>query len=158
MEKLENRAVIKYFYLKGLKPKEIKEEMDSTLGTSCPSYSTIKQWVSEFKKGRVSTSNEPRSRRPVEVTNPDMIEKIHQIVLEDRRLKVGEIAKTCKMSNERVQNILHQHLPMQKLCARWVPRLLTAPAHKSIVAMAKINDLKFELMPHPPLFSRPSPE
>ncbi|XP_055916969.1 protein GVQW3-like [Eupeodes corollae] len=126
MEKLENRAVIKYIYLKGLETKEIKEEMDSTLETSCPSYSTIKQWVSEFKKGRVSTSDESRSGRPVEVTTPDMIEKIHQIVLEDRRLKVHEISKTCKMSNERVQNILHQHLRMQKLCARWVPRWLTA--------------------------------
>ncbi|XP_055918683.1 protein GVQW3-like [Eupeodes corollae] len=125
MEKLENRAVIKHFYLKELKPKEIKEEMDSTLGTYCPSYSTINQWVSEFKKGRLSTSDEPHSGRPVEVTTPDMIEKIHQIVLEDHRLKVHEIAKTCKMPNECVQNILHQHLHMQKLCARWVPRLLT---------------------------------
>ncbi|XP_025829860.1 uncharacterized protein LOC112904322 [Agrilus planipennis] len=120
-----------------------------------PSYSTVKQWVSEFKKGRVSTSDGPRSGRPVEVTTPDMIEKIHQIVLGDRRLKVREIAETCKMSYERVQHILHQHLHMEKLCARWVPRLLTVDQklirkNTSIVATAKINDLKFELMPHPP--------
>ena len=108
--------------------------MDSTLGTSSPSYSTIKQWVSEFKKGGVSTSDEPRSGRPIEVTTPHIIEKIHQIeiVLKDRRLrlKVREIAETCKMSYECVQNILHQHLYMEKLCARWVPRLLTVDQKK----------------------------
>lgn len=125
MEKLEKRAVIKYFYLKGFTPKQMKEEMDSTLGDSSPSYSTIKQWVSEFKMGRVSTSDKPRSGRPVEVTTSEMIEKIHKIVLEDRRLKVHEIAETCRMSAERVRNILHNHLNMEKLCARWVPRLLT---------------------------------
>jgi len=125
MEKLEKRAVIKYFYLKGFTPKQIKEEMDSTLGDSSPSYSTIKQWVSEFKMGRVSTSDEARSGRPVEVTTSEMIEKIHKIVLEDRRLKVHQIAETCRMSAERVRNILHNHLDMEKLCARWVPRLLT---------------------------------
>lgn len=125
MEKLEKRAVIKYFCLKGFTPKQIKEEMDSTLGDSSPSYSTIKQWVSEFKIGRVSISDEPRSGRPVEVTTSEMIKKIHQIVLEDRRLKVHQIAETCGMSGERVRNILHNHLSMQKLCARWVPRLLT---------------------------------
>lgn len=125
MEKLEKRAVIKYFYLKGFTPKEIKEEMDSTLGDSSPSYSMVKQWVAELKMGRTSTSDERRSGRPVEVTTPEMIEKIHQIVLEDRRLKVHEIAEICGISTERVRNILHNHLDMNKLCARWVPRLLT---------------------------------
>lgn len=31
MKKLEKRAIIKYFYLKGLTSLEIKQEMDSTL-------------------------------------------------------------------------------------------------------------------------------
>lgn len=125
MEKSEKRAVIKYFYLKGLTPLQIKKELDSTLKDSSPSYSMVKQWVSEFKKGRTSTSDEPRSGRPVEVTTPEMIDKIHKIVVEDRRLKVSEIAETTRMSTERVRNILHEHLNMEKLCARWVPRLLT---------------------------------
>ena len=78
-----------------------------------------------MKKGRTSTSDEPRSGRPVEVTTPEMIEKIYKMVVEDRRLKVREIAETTRMSTERVRNILHEHLGMEKLCARWVPRLLT---------------------------------
>jgi histone-lysine N-methyltransferase SETMAR len=46
--------------------------------------------------------------------------------LDDRRLKVREIAETIGISKERVGYILHEELDMRKLCARWVPRLLTA--------------------------------
>uniref|UniRef100_T1HXT9 Uncharacterized protein n=1 Tax=Rhodnius prolixus TaxID=13249 RepID=T1HXT9_RHOPR len=45
--------------------------------------------------------------------------------MDDRRVKVREIASAVGISNERVHNILHQHLDMTKLSARWVPRLLT---------------------------------
>jgi histone-lysine N-methyltransferase SETMAR len=36
------------------------------------------------------------------------------------------IAETIGISKERVGYILHEELDMKKLCARWVPRLLTA--------------------------------
>lgn len=36
-----------------------------------------------------------------------------------------EIAETVKMSTERVRNILHNYLGMEKLCAKWMPRLVT---------------------------------
>jgi len=39
---------------------------------------------------------------------------------------VREIAETIGISKERVGYILHEELDMKKLCARWVPRLLTA--------------------------------
>jgi histone-lysine N-methyltransferase SETMAR len=43
-------------------------------------------------------------------------------------MKVREIAETIGISKERVgyTRILHEELDMKKLCARWVPLLLTA--------------------------------
>jgi histone-lysine N-methyltransferase SETMAR len=41
-------------------------------------------------------------------------------------MKVREIAENIGISKERVGYILHEELDMKKLCARWVPRLLTA--------------------------------
>ena len=46
------------------------------------------------------------------------------MVLDDRRIKVREIAEVMKMSKERFCLILNQHLARRKLFARWVPRLL----------------------------------
>ena len=51
--------------------------------------------------------------------------KIHDIVLDDPKVKVREIAKIVSISTECVVNILHTHLCMRKLYERWVPRLLT---------------------------------
>jgi histone-lysine N-methyltransferase SETMAR len=48
------------------------------------------------------------------------------MILDDRRMEVREIAETRGNSKERVGYIFHEELDMKKLCARWVPRLLTA--------------------------------
>jgi len=57
---------------------------------------------------------------------PEIIEQVHDMVLDDRRMKVREIAQTIGISKERVGYILPEELDMKKLCARSVPRLLTA--------------------------------
>jgi len=48
------------------------------------------------------------------------------MVLDDRRIKMREIAETIDISKERVGYILHEEMDMKKLCTRWVSRLLTA--------------------------------
>ena len=54
-----------------------------------------------------------------------MMEKIHKMVLDDRGLKVRELADMVGISKRAVHRILTENLDMRKLCARWVPRLLT---------------------------------
>jgi hypothetical protein len=41
MEKFEIRAMINFFFLKGLTATDIKKELDSTLGDSSPSNTTV---------------------------------------------------------------------------------------------------------------------
>uniref|UniRef100_T1I5Z7 Uncharacterized protein n=1 Tax=Rhodnius prolixus TaxID=13249 RepID=T1I5Z7_RHOPR len=49
----------------------------------------------------MGTSDAERSGRPVEVTTPEIIDKIHDMVMDDRRVKVREIASAVGISNER---------------------------------------------------------
>jgi len=56
---------------------------------------------------------------------PEIIEQVYDMVLDDRLMKVHEIAETTGISKERVGYILHEELDMKKLCARWVLRLFT---------------------------------
>lgn len=122
--KIELQALIKYFNLKGLTPTEIKAELDLTLFESASSFLMVKNWVAEFKRDRTSTNDEPRSGRPKTATLPDIIEKVHHIVLNDRRVKVRKIADIMGISNDSVHRILTEELEMKKYLARWVPRLL----------------------------------
>jgi histone-lysine N-methyltransferase SETMAR len=50
---------------------------------------------------------------------------MHGMLLDDRWMKVCEIAETIGISKEHVGYIWHEELDMKKLCARWVPCLLT---------------------------------
>jgi len=59
------------------------------------------------------------------VAIPEMVNKIYKMVLGDRRLKVRELADMVNISKSAVHRILAENLEMRKLCARWVPRLLT---------------------------------
>ena len=57
---------------------------------------------------------------------------MHDVVLDDRRIKAEtEIAEAIGISKGRVGYILHEDLNMKKLCARWVPRLLTADQRRT---------------------------
>ena len=84
----------------------------------------VQKWFTEFLCGSMSTETVPNPGRPNEIATPEMIDKIHDIVLNEPKVKVREIAEIVSISTERVVNILHSHLCMRKLYAKWVPRLL----------------------------------
>jgi histone-lysine N-methyltransferase SETMAR len=79
-------------------------------GDYSPSFSTIKKLAAEFKRGRTSLEGDPREGRPKNATTPEIIEQVHDMVLDDRWMKVREIAETIGISKERVGNILHEEL------------------------------------------------
>ncbi|GFS49076.1 mariner transposase [Trichonephila clavipes] len=79
MEEIDRHYVIQYFYLKDLIATNIKAKLDSTLGESTPSFTTVKYWVAEFKRSHTSCQDMHRSDRPIEVTTPEMVKKIHKV-------------------------------------------------------------------------------
>jgi hypothetical protein len=122
MDKIEYCEVINFFVKEGLTPNEIHSKFIKVYGDSSPSFSTIKKWAAKFKSGHTSLEDGPGEKKKKSA----IIEQVHDMVLDDRRIKVHEIAETIGTSKERVGYILHKELIMKKLCARWVLRLLTA--------------------------------
>ncbi|QQP54963.1 Mariner transposase, partial [Caligus rogercresseyi] len=104
---------------------ETKTWLEECYPDSAPSKATICRWFAEFKRGRVSTNGDKRSGRPKEVVTPENIKIIHKMILNDRKVKLIQIAETLKISKERVGHIVDEYWDMRKLCAKWVPRELT---------------------------------
>ena len=98
MDKIEYCTVIKFFVKEGLTPNEIQSEFIKVYGDSSPSFSKIKKWAAEFKRGCMSLEDDPREGRPKSAATPEIMEQVHDIVLDDRRMKVCEIVKTIGIS------------------------------------------------------------
>lgn len=52
-----------------------------------------------------------------------MVENVEKLVLEETRLKKKQICAMIGVSATTILNILHDHLGMLKVSARWVPRI-----------------------------------
>ena len=141
MDKIEYRAVMELFGKEALTPNEMHSKFMKVYGDSSPSFSTIKKWSAELKRGHTSLGDDPREGRPNSATTPEIIEQVHDMLLDDRRMKVRVIAETIGISKERVGYILHEELDMKKFCARWVPRLLTTDQKRT---RTKISELCLE--------------
>lgn len=107
----------------------IKSEINAVYGDQAPWLSTIKYWTAEFKRGRTCIYDVDRPGRPIEATTQEIDDKIHDLVLDEPKTIVRELAGTVHISTERVLNILHEHLGMRK------KRLLTIDQKRIRVRM-----------------------
>lgn len=101
--------------LKGLKSADIFKEMKNVLDDSALSYTTVKNCVAEFKRGRTNIQDNHRSECPRSVTTPEMVVKIYDMVLKDRRLKFSKRCNAVSVSKQWEFKVLHNKLGMKKL-------------------------------------------
>jgi histone-lysine N-methyltransferase SETMAR len=120
----EQRAVIRFFWAKGLKPTQILTEMLPVYGQKCVPRSTIHRWCDKFARGRRSLVDEKRSGRPVVATNNDAVTKVDAFIRSDRRVSISDIVLYTGISRGSVQRVVQQNLKFRKVSARWVPRQL----------------------------------
>ncbi|CAH2093180.1 unnamed protein product [Euphydryas editha] len=115
MEKMEYRAVIKFLEKEGKTPAEIKQQrLDAVYGHFSPSYSTVKEWVKQFRLGRQSIEDDPRQDvhlRPLLMKT--LILWRRQLWKTERQLKTKELVAITGLSKTAVLRILHE-LDMNK--------------------------------------------
>ena len=117
--------MIKFLMLQGKTPTEIHREMEPVFEEFCPSYASVKNWCRQFKCGRSHVADLPRSGRPSSECSDENAARVKKIIDQDRKMTIAEISRSAKLNESTVFRILHNRLNMRKVCARWVPRLLT---------------------------------
>ena len=68
---------------------------------------------------------------------PEIIDQIHELILEDRRISVTSIAEQPGISCERVGSIIHEDFDIRKLSSKWVPKCLNADQKRQRCQLSK---------------------
>ena len=114
--------------------------MRSVYGEDAPSYVVVKHWHGHFKCGPTSVETVQISGRPPSAIDGVMctIQQVGVAILDDRRVTVRQLTHEVKVSVGSTEKIIHYHLHMGKVSARWIPRLLTPLQKQERVECAKL--------------------
>ena len=117
-------------------PTKIYEDLQRVYGPSSCSYDTVCMWVRHFKSGENDVKDNPKYGAPNSAMNKTSIELVKCAIEEDPHITIQGLADTHNLSTGTVHTIIHNELHMKKVCAKWVPHLLTEDQKKQRVACA----------------------
>jgi transposase len=108
---MEQRAVVRFFTLKGLSPRDIHTELKIVYGDEALCLRAVDKWHERFTQGRMESFDNPRFGRPLQ---NDLANALHAMIQEFlftscKRLYIHfRIAKTICL------RILHTILQVKK--------------------------------------------
>lgn len=147
MGDVEQRICIKFCLRNNIKASETLNMLRKAFGDKSMAKSQVFKWHKMFKEGRERVENEPRSGRPSTSTDEGHIKEIKDIVLKNSRITVRQLVDITGISNGSVLTILHEHLHMIKMFAKWVPETLTPDQKHERVNIARQNLEMYKLNP-----------
>lgn len=137
------RAMIFYDFKLNLTEQQSHDRLRLAFVDEAPSYSTVFRWFAEFNRGRSSLSDEHREGRPSTAVTTENIDAVRNMIETDRHVTYHEIQASLGIGASQVHSILHEHLGVRKLCARWIPHNLTVAQKKQRVTWCKATLKKF---------------
>ena len=97
----------------------------------------IFKWHKRLADGRDSLADDEREGRPSLRESDAVKNEVRDVINGDRRLTVREVADKCGIPKTTAHQILGNDLNMNRVCARWVPRILTAEHLTKRVELSK---------------------
>ena len=132
----EQRVYCKIRARLGFPPIEFHADLQKLYGNGALKYATVCKWVLCFNDGRESVKNDPWVGRPVSVLTEKNVVTVKTLIEEDEHYTVQEIEELSDIHSSSFLKILRERLGLRKICARWVPHLLTDEQKQSRVRLA----------------------
>jgi len=123
---METRDVIRFFFPARQGAEGNSRHSDRNIRGTCTIVCHRQKLGGPVKRGDFSTCDASRPERPKIVTTPEIIDQIHELILEESRISAKSIDEQLGISRERVGSVIHEDLDMRKLPAKWVPKCLNA--------------------------------
>ena len=85
----------------------------------------VYEWFKRFREENLTTEDEPRSGMPPTSRAPEMIDKVRQMLAQNRRLTLKLNAEELDISKDTTHTIVRDDLGKRKISSRFVPHKLT---------------------------------
>lgn len=123
--KCELRSVIRFLQAEGNSAAEIHRRMSRVYGESFISDGVVREWCRKFKDGRTDVHDEGGQGRK-SVATDNLVQRVDEEVRGNRRFTINDLSiKFPEVSRSSLYTIVTEHLGYRKICARWVPKMLT---------------------------------
>jgi len=120
--RLKQRAVTEFLSAENITPAEIHRRLQAVYDENTVNRTTVNCWAIKFREcepGRASIVDQPRSERPVSVTDDKHQKQVDELIKHDS-VTQKQIAGRLGMSKEIVGYIIGL-LGYTKVCCQWVP-------------------------------------
>ena len=97
--------------------------LQTAFGASCMNRASVFERHKRFKEGRESVRDDERCGRSKENRTPELNGQIKNFMDKDRRVFIETISAQFDVSVGTVHTIIREELKMQKICAKFVPRV-----------------------------------
>ena len=125
-QRKEQRVCIKFCANLGKRATETLEMIQQGFGDQSLSRAQVFQWHARFKTGRTSVDDDERTGRHTSCTTPETVARIQELIRQDRRLTIHDIAEEVEVGYGTCQRVLMGELGMHRVTVKFVPMILTA--------------------------------
>lgn len=99
--------------------------LKQAFGDELMGKSSFYRWFDRFSEGNDQVEDESRSGGPRNARKDATIEEVQRLVMKDRRITVRMISIAVGISLGTVKTILTEDLKLHKVCAKFVPKILS---------------------------------
>jgi len=125
--------------------------IQQALGDQSLSRAQVFQWHARFKTGRTSVDDDEHTGRPTSCTTAETVARIQELVRQDRRWTIHDIAEEVGIGYGTCQRVRTEELGMHRIAAKFVPGNLTADQKKQRVNVCtELNLTEKQNGCHPP--------
>ena len=123
-DSFEERYAIKFCFKLGKNATETYGMLQTAFWPSCMNWASVFEWHKRFKEGMESVWDNERCGRSKKVNIPELIGQIKNFLDKDHCVSIETISAQFDVSVGTVHTIIHEELKMQKICMKFVPRVL----------------------------------
>jgi histone-lysine N-methyltransferase SETMAR len=125
MEKRDIRLLMNYDFRSGLSATECHHRLKTAYPDLKVSYETVRTWYGRFRNGNESLSDRDRCGRPKTAVTEENVEKVRDLIESDPRISYDSLQCQLGIGRLSIETILHEHLHVKKVTAKFVPHVLT---------------------------------